>query len=272
MMLTRFIPIVLLFLLCLTLPAHATYNIIWVSDNTDHDNDGIMDDQGWVDFLTSQGYNVDVQRNYWQTLDDDKINTLNNADLVIISPAAASENYINDNEPTLWNSITTPMILSNTPLATSSGWGWINSDSIIDDIGAPLMDIVDGSHPIFSNLLLVILDEDIGSGNTAFINTTDTGNGILIATAADVDAAWITEWHQGVEYFDGSGQYAGGPRLFFVAGTQGTEGTPQGAFNLAMQGEEVFLGAVAYMIPEPATIVLLGLGGLVLLRHRKTPF
>ena len=112
MMSIKFIPIVLLFLLCLTLPVHATYNIIWVSDETDSNNDGVMDDQGWVDFLTSQGYNVDVQRNYWQTLDDDKIDTLNNADLIIISPAAVSENYTNDNESTLWNSITTPILSS----------------------------------------------------------------------------------------------------------------------------------------------------------------
>ena len=38
------------------------------------------------------------------------------------------------------------------------------------------------------------------------------------------------------------------------------------------QGEAIFLGTVAYLIPEPATIVLLGLGGLVLLQRRKLRF
>jgi hypothetical protein len=269
MMLKRFIPIVLVLALSLTLPVNATYNIIWVSEETDSDGDGIMDDQGWIDLLTSQGYNVDVQRNYWQTLDDDKISTLNSADLIIVSRASNSENYIDGNESTLWNSITTPIILSNTQLAGSDSWGWIDSTNIVDDMGAPLMDIVDGSHPIFANLLLDVLDESVGSGNTTFLDTTDVGNGLLIAVTVDSDAAWIAEWQQGTEYYNGADQYAGGHRMFFVAGTQEGNGSPQGAYNLTPQGEVIFLSTVAYMIPEPATIVLLGLGGLILLRRRK---
>ena len=272
MMLKRFMPIVLLFALCLTLPVEATYNIIWISEETDRDNDGIMDDQGWIDLLTDQGYSVDVQRNYWETLDDDQIDALNSADLIIVSRAANSGNYDDGDEPTLWNSITTPMILTSTHLARSNRWSWIDSTSIIDDIGAPLMDIVDGSHPIFADLLIDVLDESIGTGDTTFLETTDVGNGTLIAVAAGFDAAWIAEWEQGIEFFDGAGQFAGGPRMFFVAGTQERGDTPQGAYNLTPEGEMIFLGAVAYMIPEPATIVLLGLGGLILLRHRKTPF
>ncbi len=272
MMLKKFIPIVLVLALSLTLPVNATYNIIWVSEDTDRDGDGIMDDQGWVDLLTSQGYNVDVQRNYWQTLDDDKINTLNSADLIIVSRASNSGNYSDGDEPTLWNSITTPMILSSTHLARSNRWGWIDSTTLIDDMGAPLMDIVDGSHPIFANLLIDVLDESVGSGNTTFLDTADVGNGTLIATAADFDAAWIAEWEQGVEFYNGAGQYAGGQRMFFVAGTQEGDGTPQGAYNLTPQGEMIFLSTVAYMIPEPATIILLGLGGLILLQRRKVLF
>jgi hypothetical protein len=161
------------------------------------------------------------------------------------------------------------MILSSTSLAESDHWSWINSTTLIDDMGAPLMDIVNGSHPIFANLLIDVLDESVGSGNTTFLDTIDVGNGELIATAAEIDAAWIAEWQQGEEYYNGAGQYAGGNRMFFVAGTQGGDGFPQGAYNLTPQGELIFLSTVAYMIPEPATIALLGFGGFILLRRRK---
>jgi len=272
MLLKRIIPMILVCVFYLNLPVNATFNIIWVSEDIDQDSDGITDDQGWVELLTAQGYSVDVQRNYWQTLDNEKINALNSADLIIVSSSCDSTNYIDGDEISQWNSVTAPMILSCTNLAESNRWSWINSTTLIEDMGAPLMDIVDGSHPIFANLLIDVLDESVGSGNTTFLDTIDVGNGELIATAAEIDAAWIAEWQQGNEYFNGAGQYAGGHRMFFVAGTKGSNGTPQGAYNLTPQGEVIFLSTVAYMIPEPATIVLLGLGGLVLLRHRKVRF
>lgn len=269
MLLKRIIPMVLVLVFCLTLPVNATYNIIWVSEDIDRDGNGIMDDQGWVDLLTAQGYSVDVQRNYWQTLDDEKTDALNSADLIIVSSSCNSGNYIDGDEVSQWNSVSAPMILSCTSLAESNRWSWINSTTLIEDMGAPLLDIVDGSHPIFANLLIDVLDESVGSGNTTFLDTIDVGNGELIATAAEIDAAWIAEWQQGTEYYDGAGQYTGGHRMFFVAGTQGSDGMPQGAYNLTPQGEVIFLSTVAYMVPEPATIVLLGLGGLVLLQRRK---
>lgn len=268
-MIKRFIPLSLVLALCLTLPVSATYNIVWVSEETDLDGDGIMDDQGWVDLLTSLGYSVDVQRNNWQTLDDAKIDTLNSADLIIISRSTDSENYINGDEAEMWNSVTAPIISSNTQLATSSDWGWIDSTTLINDIGSPQLSIYDGIPPIFSDVQIDVLDETIGSGNTTFINTADVGNGTLIATVEGYDAVWITEWQSGTEFYNGADQYAGGRRMLFIAGTQEGSGTPQGAYNLTSEGERVFLNAVTYMIPEPATVVLLGLGGLILLQHRK---
>lgn len=58
--------------------------------------------------------------------------------------------------------------------------------------------------------------------------------------------------------------FAGGtPEIDGVRGYSG-----QGMYNLTPAGEALFLEAVATM-PEPATVILLGLGGLVLLRWNR---
>lgn len=70
--------VVLLLAFSLNCPLKAA-NIIWVSDAYDERVDGIPDDQGWVDLLVAQGYNVDYTKGaslgngYWRTLDAAKI-------------------------------------------------------------------------------------------------------------------------------------------------------------------------------------------------------
>jgi hypothetical protein len=59
--------------------------IAWVTESTDQNEDGIIDDQGWYDWLESEGHTVDYQPDYWMELDSDKIEELNAADLVIVS-------------------------------------------------------------------------------------------------------------------------------------------------------------------------------------------
>jgi hypothetical protein len=80
-------------------------------------------------------------------------------------------------------------------------------------------------------------------------------------------------WDKGQEFYAGAGQTAGDNRMYFAAGArEGTDAAGvywgQGMYNLTPEGEAMFLAAVA-TIPEPATIALLGLGGLALLGSRK---
>ena len=82
----------LLFVFGLTLSAYAQ-NIIVVAENNDLDEDGVVDDYRLVEVLEDEGYTVDIQRDYWMELDDDKINALNATDLVIISRNTGSGNY-----------------------------------------------------------------------------------------------------------------------------------------------------------------------------------
>ncbi len=265
-------------------------NIVWVTENVDRDGDGVRDDQAWVNWLQDEGHTVDVQPDYWVTFDPidpndpnevPKIDQLNAADLVMISRTANSGNYDDGDEPTMWNSIETPVMLLNCYLARSSRWKWVNTGTATNNSGTPLVEAVLTDHAVFEGVTLeqlnivdpndlidpndpnapivlpdpiygvAALDPAVGAGQNSFIGTTDMGNGTLIAKAYDMDQGMIAEWPSAVEYYDGAGQVAADHRMLFSAGAQEVGSTPQGAWNLTEAGETMLRNAIAYLLYQP---------------------
>ncbi len=241
---------VLLLAFCLASSLQAG-TIIWVSDNK-NPSGGVAADQGWVDLLEANGHTVDLSfRNQeGRTLDATKIAALNAADLIIISRDTDSGNYDDGDEPTQWNSIETPIIMQVAHIYRSSRWRWMDSTST-SSTTADMLAVLPG-HPIFAGVALdannqvsVVASDDIDVGDD---NVDPTNNYTLIATRSDSGAngVWIAEWEQGVEFYPGSGQFAGGHRMYFAAGG----GNPDGTYNLTAEGEKLFLNAVRYMLGE----------------------
>jgi hypothetical protein len=265
--------LIMLVALCLACPVRAALqNIIWVSDNKNPENTdpgtGGPREQVWVDLLEANGYAVDLSfaNAEGRTLDDGKIAALNAADLIIISRNTDSGSYDNGDAVAQWNSVTTPIMMQVMHIARSSRWRWLDTTNTNDTVQTMLA--VQPDHPVFEGVTLDAENQVSALLSTASLTThTDPGNGTLIAQRADNAGVWIVEWAVGQEFYEGSGQIAGGPRMLLASG--GTGGNMDGLYNLTPDGEAVFLNAVAYMIPEPATVCLLGLGGLALLRRRR---
>jgi hypothetical protein len=244
-----------------------TARIIWISDG--HQTvagAATADDQGWVDLLRSEGYEVDYQppvglgAGYWQTLDAVKLAALDAADLVIISRDTNSGAYANNvAEITQWDNLTTPLILLNAYLARSGRWVWVDSE----DTGARqpyyMAKAVDPRHPVFEGVTLdddeqvVWLDPAVAPGFSSCINTPDVGNGHIIAARPDNNYILIAEWAAGTPFYADSTQTPGDKRMLFSAGTEQTSGTNigYGVYDLTLEGQTMFLNAVAYMIGEP---------------------
>jgi hypothetical protein len=229
--------------------------IEWVNEYIDTDSNGVRDDQGWIDWLTAEGYEVNVrslipdQNGYWYNgtdnvpLSAEMLGYLNSADLVIISSSANGNDFANGgNEVTSWNNeVTTPILSLLVTQLTSDNWGWLNIDS--NEVNLyypqhPKLEAVLPNHPIFFNIPLdpnnqvSIIDPAIGwqgllpdsgiSGAQAFLRTTSAGNGTIIAKIADgTNYVWISEWPQSgtTSYYSG-GSYnpAGSNRMVFSAG------------------------------------------------------
>lgn len=244
------------------IPAAQAANIVLVNEAYDTDADGVQDDQGLIDWLVAEGHDVTIEPGSWVDLDPNKIAVLDAADLVIMSRSTNSGNYDDGDEPTLWNSVKAPLIQMSAYLVRSSRWKWVNSTSITNPVGAAV-EAVDLESPVFRfvtlepnnpddpndpAVLVQATDAAVGTGQTSVISTLDMGNGNLIAKAAGLDAAWIATWDADVEFYEGAGQAPAAKRMMFCAGTQEVGATPQGAFNLTAEGEQMLHNAINYML------------------------
>jgi len=246
-------------------------NIILVTEEIDFDWDGLRDDHSLESFLISEGHSVDVRPEYWNVLTPDKIAELNAADLIIVSRLAWSTRYNQDNEKTEWNSLTTPLLQMNSHFARNIRWKWVNSGARAPDGNSYIYaEAVDPYHPVFQGVLMAheptgpddplnvfqMIDPLVGTGFTAFIDGTYMGNGHLIAKPLELSMGWIAEWDAGVEFYEGAGQYAGGKRMLFCAGTffdpdrQEVITRAQGELNLTAEGLQMFRNAIEYLL-EP---------------------
>jgi hypothetical protein len=232
-------------------------NVMWVSDAYDDKPDGIPDDQGWIDFLQGQGYNVEYRKGpalgngYWRTLDQAKIDALNAADLVIFSRNSNSGDYNNGNERDQWNGLTVPLVSMAMHPIRSSHWKWFNTTTI--NTAVPLMQPADPANAIFAgvtldaNGLIEALGPTMGS---SFPGLKDAGNGTVLATRADTGDVWIASWAAGTEFYAGAGQIPAGPRVFFAGAMQETPPTiGRGEFNLTDSGQAVFLNVLDMLLP-----------------------
>ncbi|MEM7392656.1 MAG: hypothetical protein AAF492_09945, partial [Verrucomicrobiota bacterium] len=238
----------LLFFVGLLAPAPAAH-IIWVTRNFDTaDTPASPNDSGWTDLLTAHGHTVDRRVITALDTDDAACLELNAADLIIISRDGISGTYVsNAEELQRWNGLTTPMINFHAFVARFTVWRWFasNQTSVVGPLRAEEPD-----HAIFEGVSLdgsnqVLIHET--SMNTLSFGS---GNGIELAVDAANDRPWIVYWEPGVEYFSGSGQITGGPRLFFAAGGNSIP-TQSGAENFNAEGERLFLNAVDFMLGQP---------------------
>jgi hypothetical protein len=252
---------------------------------TDHCDDPL------VGFLASLGHTVDVSgmgkamreggSSPWAAGNEAKLTALQNADLVIVSRRTSSGSY--DADRVQWNELTTPLILMSGHLVRGGGnnkFGWTTGgcgnastteDSIVVESGQE-------SHPFVAGLSSPIDVFDWpGEPPTApkavyLPNTGNTTAGIVvgkfdgrdmlvdIAAGTDLDALNGTTDNYGV---------TGARRAFLCHWGYDTPGTHDFDDYVTGDGAILMANMVAEMIPEPATIALLGFGGLTLLRRKR---
>jgi hypothetical protein len=213
----------------------------------------------------------------YQTLDASKIANLNAADLVVVSRNTDSGQYDDGTEVADWNGITTPMMLTNPFLVRSSRWQWIDSTNLLPPNTVTLR----GPDPADPDPLLSwhqgpytdwrMIDSANPGNGAALAYDDNNGDGALSGVVADPnnDFLAVVTWDAGLFYTGGG--TAAGPRTLFTL--DGYGGSAQDDFDttLTADGLAAFEDSLDRLlpIPEPGSLALVGLGGLVIGLRRR---
>ena len=276
--------LVLAIAFCLSGPAYATYDIILISDSlapgvegSDHCDDPL------VAFLEGLGYTVDTSgmdkayREGEHPFEDEaKLAALNSAGMVIVTRRTSSGGY--DNDRKLWNELENPLVLNSAYLTRGGGnnkWGWTtggsgnvaNKAETDADFGASELlpntmfdwtEAPEGQSPKGPYLPNVAGDEAVAGVVEAMFD----GRPWLIDIPAgtDLDALNGTDAKYGV---------TGDRRVFLGTWGYDSPGTYAWGDFMTVQYRALLAEVVHETIPEPATVALLALGGLALLRRKR---
>ena len=213
---------------------------------------GLLEGAGHTVIAEGEPYFLDID------LEQDRLDLLNSADLVIVTRDSNSGNYDeSEDEIQLWtDGITVPMMIMTPYHMRSNRW------RMVDATGVPLvtdnMEVLEPTHPIFDGVALDGNNEvevwDGGLlGDTDNINLTDAldagDHGQILAWEAGTEFPWVILWEKGVEFYPGSDTFAGNTRLFFAGGSDDDANT-WGEHNLTAAGDQIFLNAISFLTGE----------------------
>ena len=279
------------FLNAVTYMLNKNKQIVWVSfhgaddvPSADAADAGFTEapDKGYTDLLKGAGYSV----TRFITTSTPDVAVLEAADLVITSRSVNSGDYSNDGATT-WNGVRAPMIITGGYPLRSSRMGFTTGTDMPDTTGDIQLVVSDPNHPIFAGIALtdgvmdnpfagvVVYPTDgttLARGISINNSPVDDEGTVLAMIAAPADANTpangpiggmvIGEWPAGavLEHSGGAGaDVLAGPRLVFLTGSRETSGIDSetaGLYDLYEDGAQMFLNAVAYMLPAPGADAL----------------
>lgn len=200
---------------------------------------------------------------------------VNGFDVIVVSGSNPAFNALRA-YGAAWNTLPTPMINMGNYLASgqfsSASWNWTTPNTAKANSASGLVDVLVPDDLVFTGVTLTPgtpQTVDMYDGSAGHLNL-DNGNDSLLPNITTIavqssDADYIT-----IAYAAPDALRAGSQQQYLLAGTTGGNQPPV-VFSEA--GEQVFLNAIGVLsgelVPEPASVALLGLGGLLIAGRRR---
>lgn len=232
-------------------------------------------DAGYTTLLASKGHTV-TRFVSVEAVDQnpDLLMGLNTNDLVIISRSVPSAHYDSATETAMWNGVTSRMIVMGGYITRAARLGFTTGDTMVDANSASMRLKINSSlHPIFAGVavdannlmvnpystIVTYTNSATGATNRQLgisvnNNTLPAGGTVLavVGTAGDaaINGMVIAEYPTGTLL--NSRDYLPSGRLVVLSGSRESGITSEGSgiYDLADDGEKIFLNAVNYMLTE----------------------
>lgn len=239
--------------IALSSAAFAGGNIVFVSQQDGVKIDpatGEYPDMPYIYLLEDEGYTVTLFHNESiSTASQETLDTLYNADLIILGRSTASTIYMDANK-FAWNDIPKPILNLELWNCRSSRLNWFNTTSMVSNSAdASLVNAVinEPADPVFEGIDVSAPVPWIQGAYDA-VGATDAGNGLVLAQMETGNTVLFVRFEPDFEFYDGAGDVPAGPRTVIGNGRDNSGQAPFHYYTFTLESETVFLAEVARMV------------------------